>query len=78
MLLKALSVTFTTGVFIVAISALGQLSFPRLKLGSFTRDHKSLPSLKVENVLHNTLDEDEVCVLICGHELLIRSLIRNY
>ncbi|PON77936.1 deneddylase [Parasponia andersonii] len=60
LMLKMLSVTVASGIFVIAISALGQLCFPRLKLGKYSWERRSLPASEVESVLHVSLDDAEL------------------
>ncbi|KAL5576660.1 hypothetical protein UlMin_018359 [Ulmus minor] len=60
LLLKMLSVTFASGILIIAISALGQLVLPRLKVARYNWKSKSLPSSGVESVLHQSLEAAEL------------------
>ncbi|KAL5575336.1 hypothetical protein UlMin_017035 [Ulmus minor] len=60
LLLKMLSVTFASGILIIAISALGQLVLPRLKVGRYNWKSKSLQSSGVESVLHQSLEAAEL------------------
>lgn len=57
-----LSVTAASGILIIAISTLGQLCLPHLKVGNYIRESQSLPSAEVESLLHQSLDDDEVCM----------------
>lgn len=59
-LLKMLSVTAASGILIIAISTLGQLCLPHLKVGNYIRESQSLPSAEVESLLHQSLDDDEL------------------
>ncbi|XP_062095803.1 uncharacterized protein LOC133801575 isoform X2 [Humulus lupulus] len=61
-LLKMLSVTIASGIFIIATSAFGQLCFPHLKFGKYSWERRSLlQSSKVESVLlHQSLDDAEM------------------
>ncbi|XP_024031068.1 uncharacterized protein LOC21398150 [Morus notabilis] len=59
-LLKMLSITVASGIFIIAISALGQLCLPHLKVGNYIRESQSLSSSEVESLLHQSLDDAEL------------------
>lgn len=58
---KMLSVSLATGVFLVIISALGQLGLPYLsKGGTYRVEGGSLPSSEVDYALNMSLDATEV------------------
>lgn len=57
-----LTVTIASGIFVIAISALGQLCFPHLKFGKYFWERRSLLSSEIENVPHQFLDDAEVCI----------------
>lgn len=60
-LLKMLSVTLASGIFLIAISALGQICLPQLqKFGKHTGEQRSLSSSDVDSSLHESLDTAEV------------------
>lgn len=65
-LLKLLSVTLASGIFLVAINALGQLYLPRLpKGGKHLGELRSLSSPEVHSTLHESLDAnklEEFCI----------------
>lgn len=68
-LLKMLSITVASGIFIIAISALGQLCVPHLKVGKYIRESQSLSSSEVESLLHQSLDDAEVCNMYASTNL---------
>ena len=59
--LKMMSVSLASGVFLVIISALGQLGLPHLsKGGRYRVEHRPLPSSEVDCALIQSLDAREV------------------
>ncbi|KDP21028.1 hypothetical protein JCGZ_21499 [Jatropha curcas] len=67
-LLKILSVGLATGIFLVAISALGHIFFPLLRKGEiYTQQLGSPPSSEIEYAINESLDNEklqEFCVLV--------------
>ncbi|XP_015874090.1 uncharacterized protein LOC107411090 isoform X1 [Ziziphus jujuba] len=60
-LLKMLSVTLASGIFLIAISALGQICLPQLhKFGKQTGEYRPLPSSDVDGSLHESLNTAEL------------------
>jgi hypothetical protein len=60
--LKMLSVSLASGVFLVIISAIGQLGLPHLSKGvRYPVEHRPLPSSEVDCALNQSLDAREVC-----------------
>ncbi|KAF3451410.1 hypothetical protein FNV43_RR07505 [Rhamnella rubrinervis] len=60
-LLRILSITLSSGIFLIAVSAFGQLCLPHLnKFGKNTGEHRPLLSLEVDNSLHQSLDTNEL------------------
>ncbi|XP_062162628.1 uncharacterized protein LOC133869603 isoform X2 [Alnus glutinosa] len=55
-LLKMLSVSLASGVFLVIISAFSQLGLPYLSRGRYPAEHRSLPSSEVDCALNLSLD----------------------
>ncbi|KAJ4703564.1 Deneddylase ORF24 [Melia azedarach] len=66
--LKILSVTLASGIFLVTISALGQLCLPHLCKGKkFSGEHRSLPSSEIQYAIHQPLDAaqlEALCISI--------------
>jgi hypothetical protein len=59
-LLKMLSVSLASGVFLVIISAFSQLGLPYLSRGRYPTEHRSLPSSEVDCALNLSLDTRKV------------------
>ncbi|KAL5774373.1 hypothetical protein ACOSP7_011930 [Xanthoceras sorbifolium] len=55
--LKVLSVTLASGIFLITISALGQLCLPRLRKGEkYLGEQTSLPSSEIESIINQPVD----------------------
>lgn len=61
LLLRIFSVTLASGIFLIAVSALGHLCLPRLhKFGKHTGEHRPVPSSEVDSSMNLSLDAAEV------------------
>lgn len=72
--MKMFSVTLASGLFLITISALGQLYLPHLrKYGKFLWKQGSPPSSEVKNALHQSLDADQVSIHL-NSKILVQSV----
>ena len=74
-----LSVTLASGIFLITISALGQLGFtyPH-KGGKYLREDRSFPSSEVDGALYQSVDAVKVCMHREDDIIMSIKLILDY